>query len=69
MKLGVLEMGKLIGIFISNGGVPKLPIESAQVETTGIIGDACNNKKHHQTLSLMVLERSSERTRGFERPA
>ena len=58
MKLGVLDMGKLIGIFVSNGGVPKLPIESAQVETTGIIGDACNNKKHHggPQKAICVLE-------------
>jgi len=40
-------MGNLVGIFTSNGGVPKLPVNSAVVENNGIVGDACNNKKHH----------------------
>ena len=40
-------MGRLLGIFTSNGGVPKLPVDSAQIDSNGIVGDACNNKKHH----------------------
>ncbi|GIQ96270.1 MAG: hypothetical protein CM15mP1_1660 [Methanobacteriota archaeon] len=51
-------MGELLGIFTSNGGVPKLPVESAVVETNGIVGDACNNKKHHggPMKAICVLE-------------
>lgn len=51
-------MGRLLGIFVSNGGVPKLPIESADVEINGIVGDACNNKKHHggPMKAICVLE-------------
>ena len=33
-------MGRLLGIFASNGGVPKLPVESAQIDINGIVGDA-----------------------------
>ena len=40
-------MGRLLGIFTSNGGVPKLPVDSAQIDSNGIVGDACDNKKHH----------------------
>ncbi|MEE2985693.1 MAG: MOSC domain-containing protein [Candidatus Thermoplasmatota archaeon] len=51
-------MGRLLGIFTSNGGVPKLPIESAEIDYNGIIGDSCNNKKHHggTMKAICVLE-------------
>jgi len=51
-------MGRLLGIFTSNGGVPKLPVESAQIDANGIFGDACNNKKHHggPMKAICVLE-------------
>ena len=51
-------MGRLLGIFTSNGGVPKLPVESAQIDINGIDGDACNNKKHHggPMKAICVLE-------------
>ena len=45
-------------LFTSNGGVPKLPVESAVVDINGIVGDACNNKKHHggPMKAICVLE-------------
>ena len=51
-------MGRLLGIFASNGGVPKLPVESAQIDINGIVGDACNKKKHHggPMKAICVLE-------------
>jgi len=51
-------MGRLLGIFASNGGVPKLPVESAQIDINGIVGDACNDKKHHggPRKAICVLE-------------
>ena len=51
-------MGILLGIFTSNGGVPKLPVVSAQIDANGIVGDACNNKKHHggPMKAICVLE-------------
>ena len=51
-------MGRLLGIFASNGGVPKLPVESAQIDINGIVSDACNNKKHHggPMKAICVLE-------------
>ncbi len=38
---------KIVGLFVSNGGVPKLPIESARVTTLGIEGDRQRNLKYH----------------------
>ena len=51
-------MGELLGIFTSNGGVPKLPVNSAVVDINGIVGDACKNKKHHggPMKAICVLE-------------
>lgn len=51
-------MSKLLGIFTSNGGVPKLPVNSADVDLNGIVGDDCNNKKHHggPLKAICVLE-------------
>ena len=40
-------MGKLLGIFTSTGGVPKIPVDSADIRFEGISGDDQNDKKHH----------------------
>jgi MOSC domain-containing protein YiiM len=37
----------IAGIFTSNGGVPKLPVLQARVETLGILGDAVRHRKIH----------------------
>jgi len=47
-------MGDLLGIFISNGGVPKLPVETAQIEYNGVVGDRQEDTKHHGGLSKAV---------------
>lgn len=51
-------MGQLLGIFVSNGGVPKNTIESVQVDFNGLIGDSQYDKKHHGGLlrAVCVLE-------------
>jgi MOSC domain-containing protein YiiM len=51
-------MGQVLGIFVSNGGVPKLPVDSAEIDINGIVGDASNNKKHHggPLKAICVLE-------------
>ena len=40
-------MGKLLGIYVSDGGVPKLSIQSVEIGSSGLIGDAQGNLKHH----------------------
>ena len=51
-------MGKLLGIFTSNGGVPKIPVDSADIRFEGISGDNQNDKKHHGGImrAICVLE-------------
>ena len=51
-------MGKLLGIFTSNGGVPKIPVDSADIRFEGISGDEQNDKKHHGGImrAICVLE-------------
>ena len=47
-------MGDLLGIFISNGGVPKLPVETARIEYNGVVGDRQEDTKHHGGFSKAV---------------
>lgn len=53
-------MARVHQINVSNGGVPKLPVEMAMVSVTGMEGDDQADKKHHggprQTLCLYSLE-------------
>ena len=51
-------MGKLLGIFTSNGGVPKISVDSADIRFEGISGDDQNDKKHHggPMKAICVLE-------------
>ena len=51
-------MGKVLGIFISDGGVPKLSINSVHVTKFGLVGDNQADKKHHGGLmkAVCVLE-------------
>ena len=51
-------MGVVLGIFISNGGVPKLPVDSVQVNYEGLVGDDHHDTKHHGGVmrAVCVLE-------------
>lgn len=53
-------MGLIHQINTSKGGVPKLPIESATVDETGLVGDVQADRVHHgspeQALCLFSLE-------------
>ena len=51
-------MGNLLGIFTSNGGVPKIPVDSANIRFEGISGDDQNDKIHHGGVmkAICVLE-------------
>ena len=51
-------MAEVLGIFISKGGVPKLPIDSVEIGYLGLAGDSQQNKKFHGGLlrAVCVLE-------------
>ena len=51
-------MGEVLGIFISNGGVPKVPVDTVQINNEGLVGDNQHDKKHHGGVmrAVCVLE-------------
>ena len=53
-------MGRVHQINVSDGGVPKLPVETAMVDESGIVGDRqadrVNHGHPHQALCLFSLE-------------
>lgn len=53
-------MGRVHQINTSGGGVPKHPVETARVETSGLVGDIQADEVHHggpdQALCLFSLE-------------
>lgn len=51
-------MGKVLGIFTSNGGVPKLSVNSVDISESGLDGDIQADKKHHGGLmkAVCILE-------------
>jgi MOSC domain-containing protein YiiM len=51
-------MAEVLGIFISEGGVPKLPIDSVEIGYLGLAGDSQQNKKFHggRLRAVCVLE-------------
>lgn len=52
--------GSVAQLNVSNGGVPKLPVEQVEVNYRGVISDSQNNRKHHgkpfQALCLWSTE-------------
>jgi MOSC domain-containing protein YiiM len=42
-----MSSGRIVQINTSPGGVPKLPVESAEVTAEGLAGDAHHDRKHH----------------------
>ena len=52
--------GVVAAIHVSDGGVPKLPVPSAEIGLRGVVGDRQKNRKHHgapwQALCLWSLE-------------
>ena len=47
-------MPRVLGIFTSNGGVPKHPVSSADVDKLGLVSDKQNNRKHHGGVNKAV---------------
>lgn len=39
--------GQIVGLHSSSGGVPKAPLEVAEVRRSGVVGDEQNNRIHH----------------------
>ena len=60
----------VVAVNVSDGGIPKRPLELAHVTTGGITGDAHDHEKHRtplQALSLLDLEDlESLRAEGFD---
>lgn len=54
------DIGRVAQINVSPGGVPKLPVASAQVTAQGLVGDRQKNLKYHggpdRALCLWSLE-------------
>jgi MOSC domain-containing protein YiiM len=57
---GSERVGRVAQINVSNGGVPKLPVDAVAVDYAGIIGDNQASRQHHgrpwQALSLWSTE-------------
>lgn len=55
------EMGVIVSINVSPGGVPKRPVQSARVTPAGLEGDGQRDRRHHggpdRALCLYALER------------
>ena len=56
-----MSSGAIFQINVSNGGVPKLPVETARVDRLGITRDRHGDLRHHgspeQALCLFAIER------------
>lgn len=62
-------VAEVVAVCVSPGGVPKLPVESAQVCREGLVGDGHDHEKHrrpHRAVSIQDLELLDElRAEGF----
>ncbi len=47
-------IGRITGLHISDGGVPKLPVQSLEIVSTNCIGDKQNDLKHHGGIDKAV---------------
>jgi MOSC domain-containing protein YiiM len=68
MSTGGRSMGKLLQLNVSDGGMPKLPVERARVTADGLEGDRQRNKKYHGGPNRAVCLFSTElydRLRGY----
>ena len=46
----------VISINISNGGVPKLPVESVYISDKGLAGDEHNHEKHYRLTQAVCIQ-------------
>src|SRR5688572_8379521 len=57
------NLPRVISINVSNGGIPKKPIDSVYVRSAGLEGDGHNHEKHYrpiQAVSLQDIEKLNE---------
>ena len=54
------QVGTVVGLFVSDGGVPKSPIERADIGRRGVAGDRQATRKHHGRVSQALCIWSSE---------
>jgi MOSC domain-containing protein YiiM len=54
------QSGTVVGVFASDGGVPKLPIDRAVVGRRGVAGDRQAARKHHGRVSQALCIWSAE---------
>lgn len=60
------QIGILVLINVSNGGVPKRRVGDAKVSLLGLQGDAQNDKKHHGGPEMAVCVYSLERIHALQ---
>jgi molybdopterin adenylyltransferase len=59
VKKDIMTEARIIGISISQGGIPKFPRQEAVITTAGLMGDGHNHAKHNtpnQAVSLQDIE-------------
>ncbi len=47
---------QIVSINISKGGIPKLPVKSVRVTTSGLDGDGHNHEKHYNPLQAVCIQ-------------
>lgn len=50
------DMPTVISINVSNGGVPKLPVEQVYVSQSGLEGDEHNHEKHYRPTQAVCIQ-------------
>ena len=65
-KLDNDQMGTVISINVSSGGVPKRRVSDAKVSLLGLINDDHDDKKHHGGSERAVCVYSLERIRALQ---
>lgn len=52
----MLKAARIISINISKGGIPKLPVESIEINDNGLAGDGHNHAKHNTPLQAVCIQ-------------
>jgi len=64
--VGSDDIGVVVSVNISNGGVPKKRVSGAQVSLLGVVNDAQDDKKHHGGPERAVCIYSLERIHALQ---
>ena len=63
IKITDINIPRVVSLNISKGGIPKLPVDSVEINFTGLKGDGHNHVKHYrpeQAVSLQDFEKLLE---------